>query len=676
MNDGWSREEFARDQSLVLRRVAEGAPIREVLDALARLIERLDPSMKCSILLLTDDGRHLVSGAAPSLPGEYTQAIDGLQIGESAGSCGAAAFVRETVIAADIATDPRWEKYRSLALPHGLRSCWSTPVFGNTGRVLGTFAVYHLEPHHPTESQLALVREATDVARIAMEQSKNERTLRQSEERYRTLVSATAQAVWIFTSEGTMIGRHSTWPAFTGVTAEESSGVGWLHSIHPDDREATRMAWVRAVATRAAYEIEHRVRRADGEWRTMRGHAVPIFGEDGSIREWIGAHTDVTEQRALEAKLRQAQKLESLGVMAGGIAHDFNNLLVGILANAGLALTDVPVDSPAHESLVAIEEAASRAADFVGQLLAYTGRGGFHVQQLDLSRLVLEMGGLLSTAIPKHATVDYDFAADLLPIRADVTQIRQVVMNLITNAAEALDQTRGTIRVSVSNADGGGELPEGRYVALEVTDSGCGMDAATQARMFEPFFTTKFAGRGLGLAAVQGIVRSHGGVIRIRSKPGEGTTFRVLLPADTTGGVPKEITAPPTVLPARLTGKGTVLVADDEETVRSTSKRLIERAGYKVLLARNGVEAIEVYDAHAEEIVAVLLDLTMPVLGGDAVVEELLGREPRPRIILSSGFSDEETSKRFIDKGLAGFLQKPYRANDLFAALARCIAES
>ncbi|MGH7497732.1 MAG: ATP-binding protein, partial [Gemmatimonadales bacterium] len=527
MTGSWSREQFARDQSLVLRRVAEAAPIREVLDALARLIERLDPTMKCSILLLTDDGRHLVSGASPSLPAEYNQAIDGLEIGEKVGSCGTAAFRREMVIAADIATDPRWEAYRSVALPHGLRSCWSTPVFGNSGRVLGTFAVYHDEPHHPTDSQLALVREATDVARIAMEQWKNERTLRQSEERYRKLVSATAQAVWIFTADGTMVGPHSTWPAFTGVTAEDSGGVGWLRSIHPDDREATRQAWSRAQATRTAYEIEHRVLRADGEWRTMTGHAVPIFEEDGSIREWIGAHTDVTEQRALESKMRQAQKLESLGVMAGGIAHDFNNLLVGILANAGLALMDVLGDSPARESLVAIEAAASRAADLVSQLLAYTGRGNILVQPVDLPRLVLEMGDLMATAITRSATIDYDFAANVQPIRADATQIRQVVMNLITNAAEALGASGGAIRVSVANTDGGGEMPEGRYVVLEVADSGVGMDPATQARMFEPFFTTKFPGRGLGLAAVQGIVRSHGGTIRISSIPGEGTTFRV-----------------------------------------------------------------------------------------------------------------------------------------------------
>ena len=371
MTAGWSREQFAGGQSLILSCVAEGAPLTSVLDALARLVERLDPSMKCSVLLLTEDGKQLVTGAAPSLPDEYSRSIDGTTIGPDIGSCGAAAFLRETVIAADIATDPRWAVFRDLALPHGLRACWSTPIFGRADDVLGTFAVYHDEPHTPSTLQRALVSEATDLARISIEHWKDQRAVRRSEERYRTLVSATAQAVWVFAADGTLVAPVSTWQTFTGVAPEEADAGGWMRSIHPDDREVTQAAWVRALATRTAYEVEHRVRRADGEWRTMKGHAVPIFDDDGSIREWIGAYTDVTRQRALEAKVQQAQKLESLGVMAGGIAHDFNNLLVGILGNAGLALMDVPPESAARESLTAIEAAASRAADLVGQLLAY-----------------------------------------------------------------------------------------------------------------------------------------------------------------------------------------------------------------------------------------------------------------------------------------------------------------
>src|SRR5262249_28502191 len=219
------------------------------------------------------------------------------------------------------------------------------------------------------------------------------------------------------------------------------------------------------------------------------------------------------------------------------------------------------------------------------------------------------------------------------------------------------------------------DLPVGQYVFLEVADSGDGMDAATQARMFEPFFTTKFAGRGLGLAAVQGIVRSHKGAIRIRSAPGKGTTFRVYFPADATGQPSRSTHVPTTraAMPDRGRRTGTVLVADDEETVRTTSKRLIERAGFSVILATNGREAVEQYDAHAGDIVAIFLDLTMPVLGGDAALEVLMRRQPPPRVVLTSGFSEEETAARFIGKDLAGYLQKPYRAADLIAALDRCV---
>jgi PAS domain S-box-containing protein len=818
--EGWSPEQFARGQSAILRQVAQGAPLGDVLDALARLIESLQPGMLCSVLLLTEDGRHLVHGAAPSLPADYSLSIDGAEIGPTVGSCGTAAFLRTTVIAADIGSDPRWELYRDLALPHGLRACWSTPVLGRDGTVLGTFAVYHREPHEPTSTELALVQEATDLARIAMEQTRDAQALRRSEERYRTLVSATSQAVWVYRADGTLVGPLSTWTSFTGTTVEDTQGAGWLRSIHPDDRDRTRAAWVRALATRTAYEIEHRVRRADGEWRTMIGHAVPIFGSNGEIREWIGTHTDVTQQRlaeaarreseaklalaleaagmgswtwdvaeatinmparlsplfrppslghpltleaflaavhpddrdrvqatmhqalaqaspfqaefrvadrsssdcwveirgapvrhgertpdhiagvamdvterkrreeearALETKMQQAQKLESLGIMAGGIAHDFNNLLVGILGNAGLALIDLPAKSPARESLAAIESAAERAAELVSQMLAYSGRGTFRVVSVDIGYLVTGMKELLGSVIAKNVQVEYAIADPLPSVRADPTQIRQIAMNLITNAAEALGGAGGVIRVTVSQTSDKGsahdplalgpDLPAGQYVYLEVADSGGGMDAATQEKMFEPFFTTKFAGRGLGLAAVQGIVRSHKGAIRIRSAPGMGTTFRVYFPADLNGEPSPSIHVPttPEAMPRRGRRKGMVLIADDEETVRSTSRRLIERAGFSVILATNGREAIDQYDAHAGDVVAIFLDLTMPVLGGDAALEELMRREPPPRVVLTSGFSEEETAARFVGKDLAGYLQKPYRAADLIAALDRCV---
>ena len=544
MTDRWSSDQFNRGQSAILRRVAEGAPLGEVLDALARLIEELLPGVLCSVLLLSEDGRHLVHSAAPSLPADFSRAIDGSEIGPWAGSCGTAAFLGSTVIAADLATDPHWDDYRELAIPYGLRACWSSPVLRRDGAVLGTFAVYYREPHEPTASELALVREATDLARIVMEQSRSERTLRQSEERYRSLVAATAQAVWVLGADGALVAPLSTWPAFTGTTEEEIDAGGWLRAVHPDDRKRTETAWIRALSTRTSFEIEHRIRRADGEWRTMIGHAVPLFDEQGQIKEWIGAHTDVTaqrrveaarreseaklalaletakmgtwtwdvaadlitgpdhfgllfhrprsgdpvsfdefvsaicpadrdrvvatmrtaliagspfqaefqiggpddpecwvgiraavvregehkaphiagiamditarrqaeserrrreeEERVLESRMQQAQKLESLGVMAGGIAHDFNNLLVGILGNAGLALMDLPAASPLRDSLTAIEVAARRAAELVAQMLAYSGRGPFRLTALNLPRLVQEMGELLGIGDPQE----------------------------------------------------------------------------------------------------------------------------------------------------------------------------------------------------------------------------------------------------------------------------------
>jgi signal transduction histidine kinase/CheY-like chemotaxis protein len=483
-------------------------------------------------------------------------------------------------------------------------------------------------------------------------------------------------------------------PRFRPPTAGDPLTFGaFIAAVHPNDRERVEATMRQSVADASSFQAEFRVGGPSTPdcWIEIRG--APVRGGDGSAPHIAGVAMDVTERkrrdeeaRALETKMQQAQKLESLGIMAGGIAHDFNNLLVGILGNAGLALIDLPVESPARESVAAIESAAERAAELVSQMLAYSGRGSFRVVSVDVGHLLTEMRDLLGSVIAKNVEVKYTIADPLPAVRADPTQIRQIAMNLITNAAEALGGEGGVIRVTVGQTTDetpadealalGPDLPPGRYVFLEVADSGNGMDAGTQARMFEPFFTTKFTGRGLGLAAVQGIVRSHKGAIRIRSAPGQGTTFRVYFPADATCGEPSPKAHVPTTraaLPNRGRRRGTVLVADDEETVRTTSRRLIERAGFSVILATNGREAIEQYDAHAGDIVAIFLDLTMPVLGGDAALDELMQRDPPPRVVLTSGFSEEETAPRFVGKDLAGYLRKPYRAADLIAALDRCV---
>ncbi len=392
---------------------------------------------------------------------------------------------------------------------------------------------------------------------------------------------------------------------------------------------------------------------------------------------------DITERRqaqtgreALERKMQETQKLESLGVLAGGIAHDFNNLLSGIIGNVSLADMDLPRDSPLREYLTPINQAALRAAELCKQMLAYSGRGRFVVRPLDLGQLVEETAQMLQISISKKAALRFRLETNLPPVEADATQLRQVIMNLVINASEALGEGSGVIAVStgltrVDRAHLGGtmlapELPEGEYVFLEISDNGCGMSAETQARIFDPFFTTKFTGRGLGLAAVLGIVRGHKGAVKFDSEPGRGTTFKLLFPAATGPG--EAMVALPAA-PSHWHGSGTVLVVDDEETVRSTVARMLRPTGLETVLVCDGLEAVEVFRADPGRFVLVLLDLTMPRMDGEETFAELRRLRADVKVVLMSGFNQQEALGRFPGKVLASFLQKPFGVEDLRATL-------
>src|SRR5581483_9532889 len=331
-----------------------------------------------------------------------------------------------------------------------------------------------------------------------------------------------------------------------------------------------------------------------------------------------------------EEHLRQTQKLESLGVLAGGVAHDFNNLLTGILGNASLALDTTDPGHPNHAALEEVVTAAERAADLTRQLLAYAGKGRFFTRNIDLSDLVRQITNLLRTSIPKTVQLRLHLADALPPMEADVSQIQQIIMNLVINGAEAIGAHPGTvlIQTAIQNVDeqyittlapAGHPLSPGDYVCLEVHDTGCGMDDDVQARIFDPFFTTKFTGRGLGLSAVLGIVRSHKGALKVYSTPGRGSTFKLLFPVGTGNVIEAAAGAPR----PDVRGSGLILVVDDEATVRATAKLALDRHGYTVLVAENGREAVDIFGRHKGEIRLVLMDLTMPVMGGEEAVRRL-----------------------------------------------------
>ena len=409
---------------------------------------------------------------------------------------------------------------------------------------------------------------------------------------------------------------------------------------------------------------------------------VPLVDKRGEVTGLVGISRDITERKEFEARMLQTQKLESLGVLAGGIAHDFNNILMTILGNADMAREGVPAAAPAADSLQEISRAAQRASDLCRQMLAYSGKGQFEVQALDLGEVVREMAEMLRMSVSRRVTLNYVLASGLPSIRADLSQLRQVIMNLVINASEAIGETNGVIGLATGTVDfdeapagaawSDGPPRAGLYVSMEVTDTGCGMDEATRARIFEPFFTTKFTGRGLGLSAVMGIVRGHGGAIRVSSEPAKGTTFTLLFPAAEAHAEPLRRAAGAC---GEWQGHGTLLLVDDEESIRRVGRTMLEHLGFCVLAAADGLQAVQALREHGEEITCVLLDLTMPSMDGEEAFRQMRAIRPDLKVILASGYNEQSAVRQFVGQGLAGFIQKPFQLSTLELKLREILGD-
>ena len=388
------------------------------------------------------------------------------------------------------------------------------------------------------------------------------------------------------------------------------------------------------------------------------------------------------EKHALEQQFQQTQKLESLGVLSGGIAHDFNNILAIIVGNCGLAKMD-PENAQGY--IPEIEIAAERAATLCRQMLAYAGKAQSAKTRIDLSILVNEMVNMLKTTLPHNTVLKPELSSDLPFIHADASQIGQIVMNLIINASEAIGKVQGEIRVSLAKATviadrrerdyHGKDITPGSYVCFEVTDNGEGMDDETKGRIFEPFYTTKFAGRGLGMSAVLGIIKSHGGALQLSSRLGQGTTFKVYLPVpavEATGDEPVNASSPT----APWQGSGTVLLVEDEDKIRRIAKVLLKKLGFVVLEAANGKEALELYRKNSSEVTLVITDLGMPVMDGYELFYELKNLNPKLPIIVSSGFGDADVCSRIGRDNVAGLISKPYNPVQLREVLKGVVEET
>jgi PAS domain S-box-containing protein len=473
--------------------------------------------------------------------------------------------------------------------------------------------------------------------------------------------------------------------ALTGYRRDELEGnrvVAYGDLVHLDDRE---WLWAKCQVNLDAHLVcqnEYRIFDRSGRERWVSEHASGAYDDnerllhiDGFIQDISAAREARLEREQLERKMLEAQKLEGLGVLAGGFAHDFNNILTSILGHASLGLMKVAPSAPEADHFQRIADSSQRAADLCRQLLAYSGKSRFVIQRLDLSELVRATTQMLQLSISKSAVLRLQLSEGLPPVSADATQVRQVVMNLVINASEAVHETGGVISVStglmqadrafLAGAVAGSDVA-GDYVFVEVADTGVGMDQDTQARIFDPFFTTKFTGRGLGLAAVLGIVRGHHGALSLNSAPGRGAAFRVLLPvAD--GAI--EAARGESSGDTGWRGTGTLLVVDDEEEVRSTVVRMAHRLGFQTEVACDGREAVDVFGQNPDRFSVVLLDLTMPRMNGVEVLTEMTRLQPNVRAVLMSGYSERDAQARLPDKKGIGFLQKPFSMDTLRAVL-------
>jgi len=476
-------------------------------------------------------------------------------------------------------------------------------------------------------------------------------------------------------------------PAFeeiTGHSLEEYKKVNiekLADYYHPEDLTTARALIDQALCSRTGravpIEYEFRFKKADGTYCWLHDSTTACFNENDELEYYFGSAYDITERKmaeeaklALDLHLQQTQKLESLGVLAGGIAHDFNNLLGVIIGHCSLAKLR---PTKALDSIKPIEIAAERAAELCQQMLAYAGKSNFIRSEVQLSELVHEMVEMVKSSVGKNVSINSDLASDLSPITADVSQIRQVIMNLILNASEAIGDSQGEVHVCLARRDVKADqhsydylrniIPPGEYACLDVTDNGCGMDDETQQRIFEPFYTTKFTGRGLGMSAVLGIINKHNGALQLFSQPGMGSTIKVFIPIQ--AGEIARVESPQQDAFAQWKGNGTILLVEDEEEIRTITEFMLEDLGFTVIKAMNGKEGLDLYRKHSADICLVLTDIGMPIMDGYALFRELKKLRPELPIIISSGFGDNDITSRIPREELAGLVSKPYSFDQL-----------
>jgi len=675
-------------ESQILEQITTGASLAAVLENIIQAIERLAHPAIASIVFLDETGRHLRHGIAPHLPEGYNNAINGLEIGPNEGSCGAALARGEQIIVSNIETDPLWDKYQTIALQHGLKACWSTPVKDSKGNVLASFALYYTEPRTPTLDDLQLIERFTHLVAIAIERIRNISSLQQSEEQLRerlkelnclyqvlNLTADQNRPVATICAELIDILPPSLQHIDNAVARIELDGVLY-HCKH----------WSTPVASLRSQIINDNKQAGFIELGyTSLVHSqnqeAPFLPDEKKMLEAVSAHVSrMLENRHISIKLTQSERLKAIGQLTGGVAHDFNNLLTVILGNAEILSEELTSHHDLHSLAIMTRQAAEKAAELTHRLLAFARQQALIPEITDIHALIEGMESLIRRTLGEHIEINIKSDPELWVALIDPSQLENAVLNLCINARDAMPEG-GKLSIELANVvlndtmiAWNEEVTSGEYIQLTVSDTGCGMTPDIAKRAFEPFFTTKDPGKGsgLGLSMVYGFTRQSSGHVQIYSEPDSGSCIKLYLPR---GQREESVFEADIDQRSAQGGCEKILLVEDDDLVRSHASNLLNILGYKVVSASNGLEALSIL-MQGNQFDLLFTDIVMPGgLDGRQLAVEARKLYPDLPILFTSGYTDMTMLHDGSLRPGIQLLNKPYKKQMLAQKIRQALSE-